>query len=513
MPTLNNGLLDDPLIFDGDASFGGGQVSFYKPSTLQPSQASELVNVDINSTGRHVTRLGTSKLGTHPDSSHVRGLFYYDWTSDYLMRVSNGVLRRWDGSNWATVSGFTPGTSFNVEMCQLQGNLYLTNGANVYYWNGSGAAAVVADADAPACRFLVTHAGRVFALGLSAKDNIQWSSVLSASGASDWDPASTFSVGGGDSEGVTGAVSWQDYRLLVFKRNSIYAVNADPTVIPSSSTWSVDTISRRIGCVSHRSIQQVGNDVFFLSDDGVRSLGRTLSDQQVGVSEPVSEPINDIIGRINWAFIETCSSAYYRSRYILSVPVDSATTPNYVLVFNKLTNSWSGYWTNWNATAFAVTSFGGVSKLVFGEGSGGTFEWLGWKAESVATAADYFDDGEGYPTTIVTRGYAFQDPVSPKTGYSYEIEFYNSSASVTASLVLDRSSPSSAFTGPTQKNVLVLPLELPFLLPAKGSFRSIGDAGRFGQFYSAQVKLESGEGKLAVQGIILSGFLDTIRHE
>lgn len=509
MPLLNNGLMDDPLVFDGDSSFGGGQVSFRNPNALQPSQSSELLNIDISTDNRCITRLGTAALGTAPDSSHVRGMFFYDWTSDFLIRVSNGTLRKWDGSTWSTISGFTPSTGFNVEMCQLQGKLYLTNGTNIYAWPGSGSAAIVADADAPACRFLATHAGRVFAAGLNEKDNIKWSSVLSADGASDWD-GSSISVGGGDGEGITGILSWQNYRLIVFKRNSIYALNADPTVVPSSLTWSVDTISRKVGCLSHRSIQQVGNDVFFLSDDGVRSIGRTLSDEQVGVSNPLSEPIKDIIGRINWAFIDTCSSAFYGDRYFLSVPVDSSTTPNYVLVYNKLSESWSGYWTGWTATAFAVANFNGTAKLVFGEHDGGTYEWLGWKPESAAVSTDYFDNGEAYPTKFVSRGYTFGDPVSPKTGFHYDVEFYGSNSNVTASMIVDRASPSSSFAGITQRDVIYLPQDLPFLLPGKGSKRHRGNLMKHGQFYSIQLKLETASGKLAVQNVALSGFLDTV---
>lgn len=510
MPLLNNEVLDDPLLYDGESSFSGGMVSLVKPSLLGEGSCSELVNIDIDRSGRLMTRLGTDALGTAPNASHVRGLFYYDWTSDFLMRVSNGALQSWDSAAWATVSGFTPNAAFNVEMCQLQGNLYLTNGTTIYSWAGSGAAAALVDIHTPACRYLVSHAGRVFAAGLTAKDNITWSTLLDGTA---WDPADTFSVGGGDGEGITGMCSWQSSRLLVFKRNSIYAVNTPSTVTPGTDTWSTETVNRRIGCVAHRSIQQVGNDVFFLSEDGVRTLGRTLSDQEIGVSSPISEPIDDIIKRINWAYIDTASSVYHANRYLLSVPVDSATTPNYVLVWNQLTKSWSGYWTGWNATAFAKTEFSGTSKVVFGNATGGTHEWLGWQSEVESAAADYNDSGVVYASSVTTRGFHFRDYLSPKVGYSYELEFYKSSSDVSAYFIVDRGGSKAAYSGPTQRGVLYLPLDLPFLLPAKGSFRTASDLGKFGRFFSIQVKLSVPSGKLAVQGFGLTAFLDTIRNE
>ena len=282
---------------------------------------------------------------------------------------------------------------------------------------------------------------------------------------------------------------------------------------PSSTTWSTETVNRRIGCVAHRSIQQVGNDVFFLSEDGVRTLGRTLSDQEIGVSSPISEPIDDIIKRINWAYIDTASSVYHANRYLLSVPVDSATTPNYVLVWNQLTKSWSGYWTGWNATAFAKTEFSGTSKVVFGNATGGTHEWLGWQSEVESAAADYNDSGAVYASSVTTRGFHFGDYLSPKVGYSYELEFYKSSSDVSAYFIADRGGSKAAYSGPTQRGVLYLPLDLPFLLPAKGSFRTASDLGKFGRFFSIQVKLSVPSGKLAVQGFGLTAFLDTIRNE
>ncbi len=515
MPILNNEVLDDPLAYDGDASFNGGMVSFVKPSLLGEGQFSELVNIETDTSGRGITRLGTDALGTHPDALAVRGLFFYDWTSDYLMRVSNGLLKKWDGASWSTVAGFTPSAANAVEFCQLSGNLFMTAGGAIYSWAGTGSAAVLPDSDAPtACKYIVSHAGRLFAGGLAEVDDIAWSSILDATHATTaWTSDSNFAVGGGDGQGITGLCSWQNFRLLVFKRNSIYAVNTDPTVASVADNWSVETVSRRIGCVNHRTIQQVGNDVFFLSEDGVRTVSRTLADQQVGVSLPVSEPISNIIKRINWAYVDTAAAVYYKNLYMLSVPVDSSTTPNYVLVWNQITQSWSGYWTGWSATAFAITRFSGISKAVFGQPDGKTFEWLGWKNEVDASAANYTDAGTAYASSVTSRGYHFGDYLSPKTGYSFEVEFYSSSSNATASIIPDRGGARQGFSGATARSLLVLPLELPFELPAKGAFRVAGDLGRFGQFFSVQCKIAATSGKIAVQGFGLSAFYDTIREE
>lgn len=517
MPYLNSELLDDPITYDGDASFTGGVVSLLKPAILGPSQCSEMVNIEIDRSGRAVTRAGHSSVGSRPDSSYVRGLFFYDWTTNYLMRVANGILRRFDGSSWAQILGFTPPTTFNVEMCQLNGTLYMTNGVNIYSWPGSGSAAVLADPDAPACKYLVTHSGRVFAGGLTAQDSIGWSTSLDGSV---WDAASRFNVGGGDGQGITGLCSWQNFRLLVFKRGSIYTVNTDPNRASAVSSntggidaWSVETVSRRIGCVNHRTIQQVGNDVMFLSDDGVRNISRTLADSQVGVSDPVSEPVQDIINRINWAYIDTASSSYFRNLYKLSVPLDSSTTPNYVIVWNQITQSWSGYWTGLKHTVSCIQRFGGISKEVSGQTDGYVFEYNGWKNEIGRTSADYLDNGAIYSSSLTTRGYSFGDYLSQKTGYSFDIEFHVSSSNVTTQFILDRGGAITGISTPTARSLLVLPLSLPFALPAKGTFRVSSDLSSYGQFYSIQCKLSAESNKMALSGFGLTAFLDTVKEE
>jgi hypothetical protein len=505
MAHLNNDLPDDPLAFDGTQSFEGGSVLLMKPNLLATNQCVELENMDIDRSGRLLSRKGTVALGESPDSESVKGLFFYDWDTEFLVRIANGEMQTWDGSDWAAVAGFESTEGYPVEMCQLVDTLFATNGVEIYQWDGDGDAAVIADS--PACRFMVTHVGRVFIAGLTDPDEVRYSNTL----AGEAGYASSIIVGGGDGEGVTGLCPWQNFLLLVFKRNSIYAANTDPQVDPSE--WSAETVSRKVGCVAHRSIQQIGNDVFFLSDDGVRSIGRTLNERQIGISDPLSDPIRSIIERINWEFADSACSAFYKNRYLLAVPLDSATSPNYVLVYNVLTRSWSGYWSGWNPTVFAETRFSGIKKVVFGQEDGSVMEWLDWKSEDASSEDDYTDNGTVYPTMMLSRGHHFEDQIGPKSGYHYELEFYRSDSEVEVSVILDRNTESSSYTGDTRKTPLVLPLDLPFQLPAIGSFRVSRDLQQYGQFHSIQFRVRSESGKLSVQAINLAGFRDTINEE
>ena len=67
---------------------------------------------------------------------------------------------------------------------------------------------------------------------------------------------------------------------MVFKDTDAFTGSFDVTTITL-----VETIDG-IGCLSHKTIQNVGDDVLFLSATGVRSLGRTIQEK--------SQPLNNV---------------------------------------------------------------------------------------------------------------------------------------------------------------------------------------------------------------------------
>jgi hypothetical protein len=518
MPIYHNDGLDDQLATDGSEGFAG-EVSLLKPALLEPQDCASLINVDADRSGRLVTRLGTDSYGIPGAgaANPVRGLFYFKAPStEFLMAAVNGTLYSWDGNAWAAVT-FDSGAlnaGNAVEFAQLTDALYITDGANAWKWTGTGDALI--QASLPDCNYLVSHTGRLFAAGQATTDQITVSTLLD--GTAGWGTASnSFRVGGGEGEGITGISPWHNFLLVVFKRNSIYMVDANPATatIAASGTanWTVDTVTRNVGCVAHRSIQQVGADMYFLSEDGVRTLARSANDVQVGVGEPISEPIRPLIERINWAYASKACSAFYANRYFLAVPMDSSTTNNAVLVYNLTTQKWTGYWSGWEPTAFAVTKFSGRAKLTFGQATGTVWEWLKWKAAADISASDYTDDGTVVPTTITLKEYTFGEMLSPKSGYSYELEFYQSEADAVVQMILDQGSTEQSYTGKTYSSNTVLPATLPFILAARGNYRISRDLQQFGQWRGIQPKITTTGGKLSVQGCKLTAFIDTMREE
>ena len=70
--------------------------------------------------------------------------------------------------------------------------------------------------------------------------------------------------------------------LVIFGEHSIIMVyqNADT---PASMSIA-DTISG-VGCIDRKTVQSIGTDLLFLSDDGLRSLGRVIQEKSLPVSD------------------------------------------------------------------------------------------------------------------------------------------------------------------------------------------------------------------------------------
>ncbi len=112
--------------------------------------------------------------------------------------------------------------------------------------------------------------------------------------------------------------SFSEDNLMVFNRNSIHLV-ANTTTLQGAST---KLLTNEVGCVARQSIQQVGNQVIFLSDNGVYSTQFFDEYNLRGTETPLSEPINTTIQRINKTYWENSVAVYFDNRYFIAVPLD-----------------------------------------------------------------------------------------------------------------------------------------------------------------------------------------------
>jgi hypothetical protein len=519
MPIFNNNSLDDTPVFDACPSFEGGMVSSLRSNLLQPNQVAECKNMDISKFGTLTTRRGTVKIGSGAigGGQRIQGLCWFNsQTYNLLVAVCNQIFYKFDGSNWTTVSGYTAtSATADCEIVQLLDKIYITDGTlNLFEWTGFAFNEIKSPDYAnplPAgCKYLTAHTKRLFAYGRGvSSDTIYVSDILDAT---TWGATNSVRVGGGEGDPIVACVPWIDFNLVVLKNKSIWVINTDPAQTDLSK-WTISLVHGEVGCIAHRSAAQVGDDIWFLSRDGVRSVRRVQSQNQNEVSIPLSAPIQDLIDRINWNTASKSCGVFWNNRYLLCVPVDGASDPNYTLVYNTITQSWAGYWTGWTPTVFEKTGINQNLRLVFGQTDGKTLQWQDYVTEDAEAESDFQDDGANIASGVTTRSLVFADLFCAKKGSHFELEFFRSNSLANVYVAIDQGGDSLAWSGSTSGQSLNLPFFLPANLIPLTPERKALDLLKYDPFREVQFKIQTISGKLALRSLIASAFVDTLQLE
>ena len=185
-------------------------------------------------------------------------------------------------------------------------------------------------------------------------------------------------------------------KLVIFGKENIVIYNSPETV----GSLAVDEVIRGIGCVSRDSVQNVGNDLVFLSSTGVRSLARTTEKDKLPLTD-LSVNIKDTLIR-HIALSTNVKSVYVENEgiYIMSF-VDK--NINYVFDFKHITPNEVPRITTWTFDAnrepasMAHTEL--YSGLLVGQKDGGIAGYegfididLSWDSGAVYTNGSYTSD-------------------------------------------------------------------------------------------------------------------------
>jgi len=173
-----------------------------------------------------------------------------------------------------------------------------------------------------------------------------------------------FRIASGSADFIVALQPFSEDNLVAFARNSIHLVRG---VGADLANATVQEITREVGCVSRKSIAQVGNQIFFLSDNGVYGVAFEDLYNLRGATVPLSEAINPLIARINKPYAGNAVGVYHDNRYYLAVPLDTSTVNNTILVYNFLNQGWESVDVvnnaNWNIVGFIRAGAGGPNKL------------------------------------------------------------------------------------------------------------------------------------------------------
>lgn len=577
--------LDEGLVFDAFPDFSGGQVSAPRANLLLPTQAVSMQNMQLDTLGYASTRRGWGPFS--PDAPFIiptiaNSLQGPAWPlscvadnasmvgaivmgdlypiAPYFPGVANPIGN-------STGGYLVDGRSVRPGIAQGLGGVYFTQGGiPLLFYNGCdigtgypnnkfkeytlspvwqttydaaiAAGKSVADATvaanaaaalvpaAPKATICCWHKGRLFLAGVPGQPDTLFPSQL-------LDPSyynqavDAFRVGDGDGDEIVALLSWIETGLIVFKRKSIWVVDADPLVAPAN--WGTRAITRKIGCLSGNAIANVGGDAFFLSTDGLRSVGRLANtDQAVDVSESLSQSIRDVMDRITPGFEARAAAAYYNGRFYFSVALDGAMTNNTLLVWRDNLDVWEGQWTGPSIAGFCIDPNARPFGLICGTEDGQLYRLQDYTPLRSATSDTYSDNlvnaGQsayvktGVVAKLRTRAAMFAEAINLKTGFLLDIEFFNSrSQAVAVRVITDGSAPQlvatvdSRRTGFTQ---LTLPSTLPCTLGINGICRRTVNIKPYGQWREIQIELEATDGKfMCVRSMIAAAFVDSIKFE
>lgn len=282
--------------------------------------------------------------------------------------------------------------------------------------------------------------------------------------------------------------------------------------------------------MAEQSAVQVNSDIFFLSDDGIRSLVRSAADDFTSVGLPISEVVKDLIQEINVAKIGIATAHFHDNRYFLAIPTASNDFNDTIIVYNTTLGAFEGTWTP-NVMQFALTNFQDQGlRLMMKLTTGQITRYSGYKVPAQITTADYQDFGvytttSGTTTTtstgifdyesyVRTKDFNFGDPFSFKYGSHFEVIFDDSFSTDTTVSIQRDSDVGDIDVQPNlniSSSALVLEFQLPAVLPTSVKKKLASDLRKYEKWRLLNVKISSIANKMAIRQITAAANPDTIQ--
>lgn len=115
----------------------------------------------------------------------------------------------------------------------------------------------------------------------------------------------------------------QNGRLIIFTRRSIviYGDSTGGSTLDPATLVLVEVINR-VGCVARDSIQNTGTDIIFLSEDGLRSLGRVIQEKSLPMRDLSANVRDELVYAVSTETKEDIKSVYSEDNafYLLMLP-------------------------------------------------------------------------------------------------------------------------------------------------------------------------------------------------
>ena len=362
-----------PLVLDSIGIYGLNRQS--SPASLPPQYLTTANNIMLDEKGRLTTRQGIQQVTNLISSSAISNTLIVKSLGEYKNAAGATTIFAGAGANiykmdTATAPYTLAAQSFSGGTTKTDGNWQFTNFNNNFYgaqqankpvnFNGttwldledvSGYSKPNSVTTfTPSC--LLGDFGRLWAADIGeTRDVVYYSDLLIGHSF-----ATTTSGGGGSldlkkvwsGDVITAMASFMG-KLIIFGKNNIVIFQGpwDVATKVTQSNFTLQEVIEGVGCIARDSVQLIGDDIVFLSASGVRSLGRTIQQDTMPLTD-LSLAIKDEI-RTN---ILTTNLSAVKAQYDLSTGSYILGFPDrnivYVFDFKALTPEGVPRITTWN---------------------------------------------------------------------------------------------------------------------------------------------------------------------
>lgn len=366
----------------------GGMHTKLHPTAIEDNEAVLLQNVILGAGGLAEKRSGATDVmsGQTPTGPYI-GLGRWNPPStpqaERLIAVAQGGIYDWDGSaSWRALTGgsFTGEEPvYFVQGAELQpafdtlGWFFQRGASAVYEYDGSTTLTTASGAGSGLANSIPTGVDADFWLGRLwvAEDgaNNGYIRYSTFGEPTKFDTSTGFLVNPNDD--VMRIIQWFNTGLIIFQRNSIWALDIDQANFEDLTFDStrMEMLNSDIGCVAGKSVAQAGQDFFFLSRYGVMQLSKTERDRAVGRARALSDKISPTIDTINWAEVHKSRGIVWDRWYLLAVPTGASTVCDTVLAYDIWTQAWTVF-SGWTVGDWQITNFPDEEdKLYFASGA------------------------------------------------------------------------------------------------------------------------------------------------
>ena len=428
-----------------------------------PSFALEADNCVIDKNGRIASRKGWSYLTSGSDGVDTKGIHVFTDINGTKTVLSFNDSNFYKGTT--TLTQLTPSpsettTGGNWQAATLNDRAYFfQRGSTPLYYSNETASEVFTGIDQhtdydggagddaiPKANTVLSAYGRLWVADTATeKTTIHFSDLLNGA---KWNSgtAGSLNISGiipnnGDTIVGLGAqngllIVFCKHHIIIFADNDSFQGHFDVT------TLRLVEVITGIGCIARDSIQNVGDDILFMSSTGLRSLGRTIQEKSQPFTDISKNVRDDIVEQIAQLSQDTGHLGTYKTiKSVYNVAeafylIDFQGTNHQTFVFDTRRKFEDGALrvTRWTGVTHNNYEYDDVAReLLFAE-TNGIAKYRGFQDNGVGYTmlylTNHFDLGEPTQNKILKRASATavgssQQAFSIKASFDYSSSFFN----------------------------------------------------------------------------------------